>query len=109
MMVFYFSRVLSSVPGDAGEPSDGHAAVPRRRLQRGSAGGEEALLLPRGQTLHVLLPDRLLPRQGTERRGNRIRSARRRRLYIPQPREAKIWTVTMVTGKTFAPISHAFP
>lgn len=54
------------MPGNVSEPSDGYAAVPRRRLQRGSAGGEETLLFPSRQTLHVLLPDRLLSRQGTE-------------------------------------------
>lgn len=66
MIVLYFSCLLSSVPRNVSEPSDGHAAVPRRRLQRGSAGGEETLLFPGRQTLHVLLPDRLLSRQGTE-------------------------------------------
>lgn len=57
---------MSSVPGNVVKPSDGHAAVHRRRLQGGSAGGEETLLLPGGQTLLVFLPDRLFPRQGTE-------------------------------------------
>lgn len=69
-IVLYFVMCLSyallSVPGNVNEPSDGHAAVSRRRLQRGSAGGEKTLLFPSRQTLHVLLPDRLLSRQGTE-------------------------------------------
>lgn len=54
------------MPGNVSEPSDGHADVPGWRLQRGSAGGEKTLLFPSRQTLHVLLPDRLLSRQGTE-------------------------------------------
>lgn len=62
----YLSCVLLLVSGNVSEPSDGHAAVPRWRLQRGSAGGEKTLLFPSRQTLHVLLPDRLLSRQGTE-------------------------------------------
>lgn len=56
---------LSSVPGNVDEPSDGHAAVHRRGLQGGSGGGEETLLFPGGQTLHVLLPVCFLPREGT--------------------------------------------
>lgn len=53
---------LSPVPGNIDEPSDGHAVVPRRWLPGGSVGGEETLLLPGGQALHAVLPDRNLPR-----------------------------------------------
>lgn len=53
------------VLGNVVEPSDGDAVVHRRWLQRSSAGGEETLLFPSGQTLHVLLPACKLPWQGT--------------------------------------------
>lgn len=55
---------LSAVYGDHLDAPDGHAEVHRWRLQRGLAGGEEALLFPGGQTLHVLLSNLQLPREG---------------------------------------------
>ena len=60
---------LSAVHGDHLVTPDGHAEVHRRRLQRGLAGREETLLFPGGQTLHVLLSDQQLPREG--KRGQR--------------------------------------
>ena len=59
----------SLVPGDHIVAADGHAEVHGRRLQGGAAGGEEAVLLPGGQTLHVLLPHQHLPQQGQPRGG----------------------------------------
>ena len=55
---------LPAVHGDHLDAPDGHAEVHRWRLQRGPAGGEEALLFPGGQTLHVLLSNLQLPWEG---------------------------------------------
>lgn len=48
---------LPTVHGDYVIATDGHAEVYCWWLQRGVAGGKEALLLPGRQTLHVLLPN----------------------------------------------------
>lgn len=56
--------VFSAVSWNSHSPSDGHAEVHRWRLSRGSAGREEALLLPGGQALQFLLSNRSFPWQG---------------------------------------------
>lgn len=60
--------IPSAVHGDHLITPDGHAEVHRWWLQGGIARGKETFLFPGRQTLHVLLSNQQLPREGKHRR-----------------------------------------